>query len=561
VRLWPLDEGPQSTLAVVASEPATFLEVEAPRLALVRVSWDNGMGTVSRPSDAAMLATVRAAEPRLPFPYFDTTILGIELTRTGSFAQPSTAGGCNAQWTALMPDLEELGFWTRLFQLGSIVYGMLGRGELATWSGDVNAGCRIGGGAGSFVGEIDTFAHEIGHAYGRSHVAVAGDAGNDTAYPKYGGSATSIGEVGVDTSSVPPQLLLPAVTHDIMSYPVPQWTSPYTYRALLDARSAHQSERADPRRVRGWLLATLRVHRTLAGTFTLEARKLLRVDAPGTVPPVRGGRRSPFTLSLLGRDDRILTARPLIYLDSQGCGCQEHGAHDADREPSLDFVEAIPWPAEEVVGVAVHHGREPLQVIRVGDCPTLEVGQPRVEDGVLSVDWRASHERTPPTVVVLFSDDDGVRWEPVALDAQAPLRLPLGAVRGGDRCRIRVVASAELCSVTLDSEPFPMPASGRRVYVAPLVCSCLAADRPVTLRALVDTRGLGAPPLEAVQWHSNVQGELGAGLDLSVHLDVGTHDVSVSLPDGLGGTVSDRAIIVVGGHSALAGGQHHDPHR
>lgn len=548
VRLWPVDEGPQSNVAIVASEPATFLAVDAPRLALVRVNWDNGMGTVSRPSDVAMLDTVRAAEPRLPFPYFDTTILSLELTRTGSFAQPSTAGGCNARWTALMPDLEEMGFWTRLFQLGSLVYGMLGRGELATWSGEFNSGCRIGGGAGSFVGEIDTFAHEIGHAYGRAHVAVAGDSRNDTAYPNYGGSATSIGEVGVDTSAVPPRLLPPDDTHDIMSYGRPQWTSPYTYRALLDGRAQHQSVRADPRRVSGWLLMTVRIHRTLAGAFTVETKKSIRVTAPGSVPPVRGGRPSPFTLSLIDRDDRLLAARPLMYLDPQGCGCQEHGHVDADRAPFVDFVEALPWPDDdEVAGVVVHHGREPIAVIRVGECPSLEIGEVRLDDAHVSLDWQASHERTSPAIIVFFSGDDGETWEPVAVDPAPPLRLPVASLRGGQHCRLRVLASAELCSVARETASFDLPQSGRRVHIAPQACDCLPADQPVTLRALVDSRGVGPVSVDQVHWQSSVQGPLGAGLDITVRLDPGVHEVTVTVPDGLGRSISERAIIIVGG--------------
>jgi hypothetical protein len=69
----------------------------------------------------------------------------------------------------------------------------------------------------------------------------------------------------------------------------------------------------------------------------------------------------------------------------------------------------------------------------------------------------------------------------------------------------------------------------------------------VHLAALVDTRGLGPPSYEEVHWSSDVDGDLGTGYELTADLSAGEHTVTVTIPDGLGSTLSVRAIIVVGG--------------
>jgi hypothetical protein len=50
-----------------------------------------------------------------------------------------------------------------------------------------------------------------------------------------------------------------------------------------------------------------------------------------------------------------------------------------------------------------------------------------------------------------------------------------------------------------------------------------------------------------MQWSSNLDGELGVGYDLTAPLSAGRHQLTVTAPDGIGGTLSERAIIIVGG--------------
>jgi hypothetical protein len=76
---------------------------------------------------------------------------------------------------------------------------------------------------------------------------------------------------------------------------------------------------------------------------------------------------------------------------------------------------------------------------------------------------------------------------------------------------------------------------------------CGILPGPVALRALVDTRGRGAIAPHEIRWSSNLEGELGVGLDLIAHLGEGRHEVTATAPDGIGGTLAERAIIIVGG--------------
>lgn len=229
VRLWPIADGTLSSRGATAPAFLNFLDVQAPKVCLVRVNWTDSAGNVNKPTDAQMLNSLKLAERMLPFPYFETTILSTKVSSSAAFATAATGGGCNAAWSGLLTDLNVTRIFTALFELGDIVYGMVPQAAIPAGATTINSGCGRGAG-GSFVGYDSTFAHELGHLYGRQHVAVPGDSTNDTTYPNYGGSNTSIGEVGIDTGTLPPTLFDPSINGDIMSYSNNQWISPYTYQ-------------------------------------------------------------------------------------------------------------------------------------------------------------------------------------------------------------------------------------------------------------------------------------------------------------------------------------------
>ncbi|HTE19763.1 MAG TPA: hypothetical protein VK689_15465, partial [Armatimonadota bacterium] len=552
VRLWPVADGPMSAKSATTTEYLQFLNVPAPKVCLVRVNWVDSDGNVNRPTDAAMLATLGLAERMLPFPYFETTIITPEVTSGAPFAMvAATAGGCNTAWSDLLVQLNVTRIFTALFQLGDIVFGMVPQAAIPAGSGKINSGCGSGAGGG-FVGFDSTFAHEIGHLYSRNHVAVPKDPNNDPDYPKYGGSATSIGEVGIDTGTSPPTLFDPSDSIDIMAYGDNQWISPYTYQAILDARALHQSAPVDPRRLRPLLFLDFRLHRLVRGERRVEVRKSARLDAPGTVSQMAAGAASPVSLDLLDADGRILATHHCTWLPAHGgghCGCHcGPGPVPLEREPWLDFQEVVEWPADGVASMEFHCGEDPFYTIQVGEAPWVSISNVEYREGSLAVQVSAEHPRECVSVVVLFSGDGGVTWQPVAFDPpNGEVIVEADRLPGGSHCILRAIGTAELQSALADTEPFELPRSPRRLYLNVPSAECPLAPGAVALKAMVDTRGLGALAPSEIRWSSNVEGDLGFGYAITAELSEGRHELTATAPDGLGGTLSERAIIIVSG--------------
>jgi hypothetical protein len=553
VRIWPVDETPVGNHAASRSRYLQFLDVRAPRVCLVRVNWVDSGGTTFSPTDEEMLGSLNLATRMLPFPYFQTTILGVEKTKKGAFAEKAKeAGGCNPAWKDLLRDLDDVRVWTRLFGLGDIVYGLVPRDAIPAGAGSINSGCAIVSGAG-FVSDGMTLAHEIGHLYTCDHVFVAGASNNDPDYPAYGWKR-SIGEVGVDTGTTPPTVYDPDEAIDVMAYQSsarePQWISPYTYRKILDNRDLWDNAVIDPSRVRPVLVLSLRLHRVVEGSAYVDIRRAAVVEAPGPLPPRPEGAISPVSMDLLDGEGRILATHHCFWRPGYGggdCGCGP--AVSWEREPWLDLTEVVEWP-EGVSRVAFHRGRENLYVLDVGRPPEVRIEGPERTDEHLTVYVRAQHPRDRVSVTVLFSNDDGQTWQPVAFDPpEERVQISREHLQGGPSCRFRAVATAELASAVADTPSFDLPPVPRRILLDVPRGDCPVAPGAVHLSAVIDHRGLGAPAPDEIRWSSDVVGDLGAGYGIAPDLPAGEHTVTVTAPDGLGGTLSERAIIVVGGRS------------
>ena len=499
-----------------------------------------------------MLDTLGLTERMLPFPYFETTILGTEITSGAAFAMASpTVGGCNPAWENLLTELNLTRIFTSLFQLGDIVFGMVPQAAIPPGTGLFNPGCgrQTGGG---FVGFDKTFAHEIGHLYSRDHVAVSGDPSNDPNYPNYGGSLRSIGEVGIDTGTMPPTLFDPGTSDDIMSYGNNQWISPYTYQNILERRDMHQSKPVDPRRLRPVIVLDFRVYREREGAGRVELRKAVRLEVAGTVRSYLADAHSPVSLDLLDGNGQILATHHCTWVLAHGgghceCGCSGQ-AVTLDREPWLDFQEVVEWPGEAVASIEFHRGEAAFDSLAVGEPPEVYIEGPERNDTQLVVRVSASHPREQVSVVLFFSADEGLTWQPVAYDPPDGVgTFEIDHLPGGERCLFRAIGTAELQSVTADTEVFELPSSPRRLYLKVPADDCPIAPGPVALAAMVDTRGLGSIAPADIRWTSNLDGELGSGYMLAPDLSEGQHELTASAPDGLGGTLTERAIIIVGG--------------
>jgi hypothetical protein len=554
VRLW-LTSGEGGTVA--SSESFQVIPVEAPKLALVRVNWKNPItNVVTSPSDADLLGLTGLATRMLPFPYFKTTILGLEQTKSGDFSGPPNdengvlvPGGCNKAWVDLLISLEVTRLFAALFQLADIVYGVVPQAAALTTMGYINNGCGWGndGVGGCLVGDEIAFAHEVGHLYDCGHIGDPNLASYDANYPNYSGSKTSIGEVGIDTALGTTPLYDPGSYHDLMSYQKPQWISPYTYLKILDNRNKHMSAPADPRVVRPLLIFKFTVERFTNGT-RIEKSIAHIVHGPGPIPSPGGKRSGNWFIELVNSNERIIASHACRIPTSLGggcaCGC---GGTDIERAPRLDFVEAIEW-SEEVTRITINQGDVQVASLEVGDAPSIEISGPERLVDSLVLNIRVQHPRQQPAVAVLFTADDGITWAPIAINAELnePLVVDVRNLSGGESCFFRVVATAEFKSESADSHSFSLPRVDRQLLIDMKESNC---DRGrVELKAMVNVRDYnGVSPLEVI-WESNISGELGRGYMLTVDLEEGEHRITATIPGGANDKVQAAGIIIVGGN-------------
>ena len=333
-----------------------------------------------------------------------------------------------------------------LFQLADIVYGVVPQVGALTTMGTRNTGCGWGddGVGGCLVGDEDAFAHEVGHLYGGGHIGDPTLASYDASYPNYGGSKTSIGEVGIDTALGATPLSDPASAHDLMSYRRPRWISPYTYLKILENREKHFSAppilakcgrcSSSPSPLNGWPMGPARS--TRSSRMSSRARLRTAIEWAGGRQLVRRARRWPWSDH---REPRMPDTRCRSAADAAAAT-----ARRLERAPRLEFVEAMQW-SDEVKRIQIKRGDSVVASLDVGEAPSVEVSGPERREGSLVLHIRVRHPRAEAWLAVLFTGDDGQTWSPVAVDPEQsePLTVDASSLPGGEACRFRAVATAE----------------------------------------------------------------------------------------------------------------------
>ena len=409
VRLWLTSgEGGVAT----GSESFQVIPVNVPKLALVRVNWKNtATNAITSPSDSDMLGLWALASRMLPFPYFETTILGVEETKSGDFSGPPLnpdgtpdPGGCNAAWVDLLTGLELTRILTALFQIADIVYGVVPQAGALTAAGTRNTGCGWGneGVGGCLVGDQPAFAHEVGHLYGCGHIGDPTLASYDASYPNYGGSksltarwaSTALGTTPVSDSSS---------FHDIMSYAATGLA--YAYLKILENRDC-MSAAADPRKVRSLLIVAIKVNRLADGSRKIDKAKSYVVQGAGRVWPPRDSTPSHWFIELVDAKDRIIAShacRMPVALGG-GCGCGV-AATDIARSPSLEFVAAVEW-SDEVTRIQISRGDSRL-LRRRRRSAARRNQRTQLDEGSLKLHIRTHHSRCDAAVVPFTGDNGG----------------------------------------------------------------------------------------------------------------------------------------------------------
>jgi hypothetical protein len=203
--------------ATGTSKPATLLPVPAVTVQLIPIRHrESGL---TGPADT--LATTLL--PRmLPVAQYRVTLHPEYVT---DLARPTTT----AQWSALLREVEAL----RSLENGrDYYYGLLSRPTASGVIGiaTLRGTTALGIGAPTTLAQ-ETFAHEFGHLFGRSHAPTPSTCGSpggvDPNYPRANGQ---IGIVGYDVAF---QRTFDATAYDVMGYCDDPWISEYTYFGIL----------------------------------------------------------------------------------------------------------------------------------------------------------------------------------------------------------------------------------------------------------------------------------------------------------------------------------------
>jgi hypothetical protein len=534
ITVW--DNANSAFTSAVVTQYVWFGSVPTPRVhgVLIHYTGPNASHTgnldIAAPTGldlVATLAPVIRVYPISGFSYTGCTVIDFngDLTSGGG-------GGCGTGWNQLFNTLQNM----RSTSGTSDVYvGLLPSGVP---TGGVT-GCGGGGVAISYINSSMVFAQEIGHAFGRAHAPCGNPGSPDPNYPTYNSYPSgSIGEFGYDVGTN--TVWDPSSTYDFMSYCGPVWVSPYTYVGLMNgiaaSAAAGSAERPHTQdHVTDRLHLNVRIHRG----GRVELLPSFHLEGIGSDVDVERGPNSGVYLDLVTADGEVrLTHRSHF-----------RNPHNSIHAAYFDLNEVLPW-FDDVRSIVVRRGTDILGEVPVGEAPKLTLRKPKVEHGVLTIEWTAQTASAGPAAVALvrYSNDDGQTWRTVAADlTTGKHRISLDTVPGGDRCRVQVVASAGIRTVTATSEPFEVEQKESRAYlVSPREPLTVKHGEVVTLQGGGFSPDAGMTSFGDVRWMSSLDGNLGAGYELvTTSLSVGFHVITLSVPDGTGGLATATTQITV----------------
>lgn len=298
-------------------------------------------------------------------------------------------------------------------------------------------------------------AHELGHNYGRNHVAGCGNPRNpDSSYPYINGTMSdeTAGHLGFNAYR---RKLLPLWgTGDLMSYCPNNWISDYTWKHMFNRvgngygpwisslRKAPPPASLNTRGLVGGVINLTNGTSTIRPVFDLGAeawgRAITNVGAPGGTYQIRAYDGATLKGSYPVGE---------FYGDSDA----DSGAPQTHRAwvsalgdlAGVDSIRLVSLQNPSVPLVTVTGGKNP---------PTVTVHKPEagpVMTDTLNIEWTSADDGPGPlSHVVRISPDAGATWRVLASEfLGSQLIAPVADLPGGATCRVEVVASdGILCS-------------------------------------------------------------------------------------------------------------------
>jgi hypothetical protein len=219
------------------------------------------------------------------------------------------------------------------------------------------------------------------------------------------------------------------------------------------------------------------------------------------------------------------------------------------------IADLVPYPAG-TTAMRVRQGDRVLaERVVSATAPTVTVLSPsggETFDDSMEVRWEyVDADGDALTFTVMYSDDSGENWLPLATDVSAnAITLPsLEGIAGSGGALIRVMATDGVLTGYDDSDAaFSVADGAPKAYIAgPVDGASFTEGATVALVGGASDEEDGMLTSASLQWTSSVDGELGTGTQVTTRtLSRGEHEISLVARDSAGGTSEQTVAITIG---------------
>lgn len=440
------------------------------------------------------------------------------------------------------------------------------------------------------LGSHVLLAHEVGHTLSLRHTnrtlpscALAKDKDAYWPFPdNYIQSSLGTYEYGydTDTETVEPTNMGPPGIFDLMSYCSTKWVSPLSYDLMIEKLGGGAVNAAAP--VEGT--------RKASAAFAPRPRPEDALPTPvegqywqisGSIDPVNGLAFDPvfqqtfagttaagtgtYSIEVLGAANQVLYTR---YFTPDTL--QIDGNDDNTYLTAPLFSEWIPVTAGAAslivldsnsnrIGTLPITGPAPVATARPstapvgGVAPVVTITSPSagfVGTGPQTISWTAQEPNvTNSTSRMLYSPDGGTMWYEEGDTTNTSDTIDFSDLPGSTNALIEILVSDGINTGSAISAPFTVPKHlpSSVVITNPPSGYAQASADPVSLKGGAFDADDGFLTGAALTWKSDIQGALGTGSPLSVNLNPGTHNVTLTATDSDGNSISASVSILIGG--------------
>jgi hypothetical protein len=172
--------------------------------------------------------------------------------------------------------------------------------------------------------------------------------------------------------------------------------------------------------------------------------------------------------------------------------------------------------------------------------------------GEVVVRWQASDADGDPLVfTIMYSSDGGATWSPIATDlrGESATLASTEGLAGSQRGLFRVTANDGMRTASDESDAtFAVPdAPPEASIVSPMDGTTFPQGATVMLLGSAYDAEDGALAGDSLQWSSNLDGDLGSGIDVRTRdLQPGVHVITLSATDSAGGAAARPVSVTIG---------------